>query len=888
MIDSSVISDLERREKGEAIAAAWRSVIAGTSFVPLSIPDLKEHFSRLATDVLDALEEEREPAAVLRRGRAIGRELVRLNLHKPDALEHTLSTLAEHLAGFADPEQLARLSVGIAGGFAGAMEASLLRQQESISQAATTVLSKAQEELKVSRDGLAVANEELSAQIIERTRTEEKQHDFAERLQQLHRIDTAILSAESLPAIAEIVLAYVDHLIPAISVSVLLLDMDKQRLTVIGSTHPAYPPGREMPITLLDLLNRLGKGEYVYISDYAALQPSSPAVIEVIEYGGRSGLALPLRYRNELIGAFTIVLGEARLFSETEMALARELADSMAVALQNRRLLEAERVARERETTLREVAAALTLGLSLDELLALILERLGSVIANYSSAILLLESDLPVMVAQRGIPRTIDHLNRLVADRPLSIWAVLETGRPQVINDTHGSPVWEIIEGLEYIRAWMGIPLLVKGNCIGILTVDRATPNAFTERDRELAMTFANQVSIAIDNARLFARQQAHAEELEQSVRERTRDLEVLYGITATAVGHPDMERLLQRSMALTAEAFGCAAAAVHLIEGDESGLYLAASLAEGEPTMGALLSGLALDDTALRLPLSTGNPQILTGDALPPGWDGRQALTLTTVPLRSRGQYLGVLSLLCDGDAKLTNVAPDLLTTIADQMGAAVENIRLHHITRQTAIIEERERLARDIHDQVTQSIYSASLFAEAARGAAEVGNMTKVKQHHQSILRMTNQALRELRLLLSEFRTEALARKGLIDALRERLNTVEHRAGISGEVHAPGIGVLPMPIEETFHRIALEALNNSLRHAQGDRVDIILLEEEGDLIMTIVDNGIGFDREAAANSGGMGLEGMQKRIGKVSGFLTLSSSPEGTWVTARAPLKQ
>jgi signal transduction histidine kinase len=164
----------------------------------------------------------------------------------------------------------------------------------------------------------------------------------------------------------------------------------------------------------------------------------------------------------------------------------------------------------------------------------------------------------------------------------------------------------------------------------------------------------------------------------------------------------------------------------------------------------------------------------------------------------------------------------------------------------------------------------------------------MAKVQQHHQSILRMTNQALRELRLLLFEFRTEALARKGLIDALRDRLRTVEHRAGISGEVHAPGIGELPMPIEETFYRIALEALNNSLRHGQGDRVDIILLEEEGDLIMTIVDNGIGFDREAAANSGGMGLEGMQKRVGKVSGFLTLSSSPEGTWVTARAPLKQ
>src|SRR5690606_37522911 len=106
---------------------------------------------------------------------------------------------------------------------------------------------------------------------------------------------------------------------------------------------------------------------------------------------------------------------------------------------------------------------------------------------------------------------------------------------------------------------WMGVPLSVKGVSIGILTIDRDQPDAFTERDKELALAFADQVAMGIDNARLFARQQAHAGELERNVREATRDLQVLYGIAATAVGKPDIDSLLQRSLTLTAGAFGCA-----------------------------------------------------------------------------------------------------------------------------------------------------------------------------------------------------------------------------------------------------------------------------------------------------------------------------------------
>ena len=883
-----MVGDIEREEEVEALAESWRAATSSYSFVPLSSPDLKERFFRLSAYVLDTLKSELDAEMLVARGRSIGRELVNLNLHKPGVLEQTLVTLAGQL-GFATPAQLVKLFTGISAGFTTALEAHLLRQQENISHAATSILQKAQNELQLSRDRLASANQELSSQIIERTHAEEKQREFAARLQHLHRIDTAILSAESLEAIVNIALNYIDQLIPAISISIALLDVSERRLAIIGSTDPDhYPPGRELPITLLELLNNLEKEGFVYIADYKAIPNPSPAVTEIIELGGRSSLSIALRYRGQPIGILTLVLDEVRQFSEAEQTLALELAASVGVALQNRRLLEAEREARERETTLREVAAALTLDLGLDEMLQHVLAQLERVIDSDSSSIMLSDGRGLEIVCQRGVENKYDDLNNLLRARPRSVWSVLETSQPRIINDTRASPDWILAPGREYIRSWMGVPLLVKGECIGIMTIDRREPNAFSERDMGLAATFANQAAVAIENARLFARQQAHADEMEKSVRQRTRDLEVLYGITATAVGNPDMVEFLQRAMSLMAIAFGCAAAATFLDEGDMPSLRLVALLDSGEQELSKLLAELDPNDPILRRPFAGGQPEILSDRGLPPRWSVPDGLSMGVLPLRSRGQSLGVLALVGHEDARLTAVSPDLWTTIADQIGAVVENIRLHQITRQSAIIEERERLARDIHDQVTQSIYSASLFAEAARGAAESGNMEKLQQHHQSILRMTNQALRELRLLLFEFRTEALARKGLIDALRERLNTVEHRAGISGEVYAPGIGNLPVAIEETYYRIALEALNNSLRHARGDRVDIILLEESGDLIMTIVDNGIGFDREAAAASGGMGLEGMQKRIGKVEGELTLSSSPGGTWVTARASLKQ
>lgn len=878
---------LTDRQLVETIASAWRLATSDIAYIPLSGVEIRERFQQLVVDALSAIQSPAPRMMTLEQGRTIGRALVEMNLSKSEALERTLACLSAELAGLGEPRQVGWLLAGVAGGFTAAAAGSILKQQENIGRAANKALQRAQSDLETSRDRLSEANLELSTQIEERIHAELVQRQLAERLRRLREIDLAILSAQSLSAIVDISVNYIRTLVSTISTSIVLLDVANRRSIVLSSTNAVYPVGRDMEITMVESLERMNAGHIVYLRDVGEMRHLSVGVAEIADLGGRSLLAVPLRFREQLLGGLIIILGEVREFSDTEMDIAREIADSVAVAIKNRQLLEAEQSAREREAILREVAASLTLGLSLDDLLQSILDQLDKVMTNHSSAILLIQNDMPVVVAHRGSPSLPARLNELVLTRPLSIWWVLQTGRLKVINDTHGSPEWTIIEGFEYIRAWMGVPLMVKGECIGIMTIDRATPDTFTAQDQDLALAFANQAAIAIDNVTMFSQLQEHAGQLEEHVRRRTRELQLLYGITATAVGNPEMDSMLRRSLQLMADAFGCPAAAVFLPDGETDQLRPAALLEGADPELNRFLEELTPEHLLLAHPLHHNNPAIMRGDELAIGWDQEGDLIVVAAPLRSRGRNLGVLCLLWDDPRPYDAVPQTLLVTIADQLGAAVENIRFHHIVRQAAIIEERERLAGDIHDQVTQSIYSAGLFAEAARDAAAVGNLTKVEHHTHSILRMTNQALRELRLLLSELRIEALARHGLADALRERLKTVEHRAYIDGEVHAAELGEIPVAVEETFYRIALEALNNALRHARAERVDITLSVKDGELIMMIADNGIGFDREEAAAAGGMGLASMQKRIGKVNGVLTLNSNENGSQVVARAPLE-
>jgi len=202
-------------------------------------------------------------------------------------------------------------------------------------------------------------------------------------------------------------------------------------------------------------------------------------------------------------------------------------------------------------------------------------------------------------------------------------------------------------------------------------------------------------------------------------------------------------------------------------------------------------------------------------------------------------------------------------------------------------AVMEERNRLARELHDSVTQSLHSATLMAEAGQRLASSGDIEQARGYLIRLGEISQQALREMRLLVYELRPLMLSGVGLIGALQQRLDAVERRSGVEVNFSAEDKIEIPEDIEEEFYRIAIEALNNALKHANPTSVTVSvqkLEKREGPCIeLAIIDDGIGFNPGKTDSEVGFGLVSMRERIEKLGGELEIISAPgEGTQVIA------
>lgn len=214
-----------------------------------------------------------------------------------------------------------------------------------------------------------------------------------------------------------------------------------------------------------------------------------------------------------------------------------------------------------------------------------------------------------------------------------------------------------------------------------------------------------------------------------------------------------------------------------------------------------------------------------------------------------------------------------------------ALENAALADQARQAAILEERQRLARELHDSVTQSLYGISLQAEAGARALTDGDAQPAGESFQEIRQTTQEAQAEMRLLLFELRPPLLEEQGFAAALEARLRAVEARAGLAIRSDVQAGAELSPEAEQELYRIAQEALNNVLKHAHASQVTVRLALDADRASLEILDDGIGFDG-SAAKTGGHGLEGMRERAEHLGGSLSIESSPErGTRVRVEVP---
>lgn len=193
-------------------------------------------------------------------------------------------------------------------------------------------------------------------------------------------------------------------------------------------------------------------------------------------------------------------------------------------------------------------------------------------------------------------------------------------------------------------------------------------------------------------------------------------------------------------------------------------------------------------------------------------------------------------------------------------------------------ATAKERNRLARELHDSVAQTLYGLTLQAEAAARELSKGQTDKASEQLREIRDSAQQSLQETRLLIFELRPPILEQEGLASALRARLESVESRSGLKTQIQLQEVGQLSAKIEAGLYGVSNEALNNVLKHARATEVKVSLKKESNKVVLEIQDNGVGFDMNAA--TGGMGLSGMKERAEGFGGDMQIKSGPSGTTI--------
>jgi signal transduction histidine kinase len=216
-----------------------------------------------------------------------------------------------------------------------------------------------------------------------------------------------------------------------------------------------------------------------------------------------------------------------------------------------------------------------------------------------------------------------------------------------------------------------------------------------------------------------------------------------------------------------------------------------------------------------------------------------------------------------------------------ANQAAIAIENARLYDRAREKDILKERNRLARELHDSLSQALFSMVLNAEAAMLVFE-SDPEKARRQMQLLYETANGALKEMRSLIFELRPANLEQEGLGAVLAKHAKMMGGRYGIDIDVDVKRQGRLALPIEKALYRVAQEALNNVIKHANATEVKITLTSQEETVTLTVEDNGVGIE-PGVAKPNTLGLTSMRERVELLEGTFEIRPSPAGSGTLVR-----
>ncbi|NTU84168.1 MAG: GAF domain-containing sensor histidine kinase, partial [Chloroflexales bacterium] len=256
-------------------------------------------------------------------------------------------------------------------------------------------------------------------------------------------------------------------------------------------------------------------------------------------------------------------------------------------------------------------------------------------------------------------------------------------------------------------------------------------------------------------------------------------------------------------------------------------------------------------------------------------------------VPIMASGRLLGVLNIESPEVGAFTLEDVHILETVADVLAGALENARLYRKAQSAAVLEERNRLARELHDSVTQQLFSMTLTSQAARAQLE-RNPQRVAAQLERLQETSTTALAEMRALIFQLRPPALRDQGLVAALQQHAQLTSRREGITIGLSVVGDERLARGSEQALYRIVQEALNNVIKHANAKTVQVTLEFANDHISVRVTDDGQGFDPNSTPTGDGrhLGVLSMRERAAEIGGTMEIRSSVgSGTEVIVTVP---
>jgi two-component system, NarL family, sensor kinase len=268
-------------------------------------------------------------------------------------------------------------------------------------------------------------------------------------------------------------------------------------------------------------------------------------------------------------------------------------------------------------------------------------------------------------------------------------------------------------------------------------------------------------------------------------------------------------------------------------------------------------------------------------GEALEGQWGDTNGVTHhASIPLRAGSERFGVINVAAPNKTRFTNEELALLEAVAYQIGTAIKRIKLVENEQKLALIAERNRLARDLHDSVNQLLFSLLL---TARGAKEMTQDETMKDTFAYIQQLAQEALQEMRALIWQLRPQGLEH-GLASAFQHYGDML----GLKVNIDINGLIDLPNEVEECLWRVGQEALNNCKKHAGVSNVDIAIHVQKHHVHMKVHDEGCGFSK-ADGHPFSFGLNSMRERVASLNGEIHIKSAVgEGTTIDVIIPLKK